>query len=72
MRSISLIYPGSLAIEQDTDYRGTEMAVFDQGNLDSVIKYAERFKDEPLDILVANAGLALRAYTETEDGWETT
>lgn len=49
-----------------------EIAIFDQGDFKSVIKYAESFKDEPLDILVANAGVALEAYTQTEDGWEMT
>ena len=48
------------------------MAIFDQGDFKSVINYAESFKNEPLDILVVNAGLSLRTYTQTEDGWETT
>ncbi|KAF7796378.1 hypothetical protein EIP86_007555 [Pleurotus ostreatoroseus] len=59
-------------IEQATGYRGTSLAVFDQEDFGSIIKYAESVKDEPLDILVANAGLAVRQYKQTGDGWETT
>ncbi|KAJ3525459.1 hypothetical protein NM688_g8399 [Phlebia brevispora] len=57
-------------IEKATGYRGIELAVFDHGSFKSVSTYAESFKDEPLDILVANAGMAVREYEETEDGWE--
>ncbi|KAJ3556540.1 hypothetical protein NM688_g1968 [Phlebia brevispora] len=57
-------------IEKATGYRGIELAVFDHGNFNSVRTYVESFKDEPLDILVANAGMAIRKYEETEDGWE--
>ncbi|KAJ3553195.1 hypothetical protein NM688_g3744 [Phlebia brevispora] len=57
-------------IEQETGYHGIELAVFDHGDFNSVIKYAEGFKDEPLDILVANAGVGLDKYEETKDGWE--
>ena len=61
-----------LEIEQATGYRNIELAIFDQGDFGSIIKYAESVKDEPLDILVANAGLAVGKYEQTGDGWETT
>ena len=60
------------AIEKATGYHNIEAAVFDQADFESVIKYAESVKDEPLDILVANAALAPAQHELTKDGWEST
>ncbi|KAF7790365.1 hypothetical protein EIP86_001320 [Pleurotus ostreatoroseus] len=59
-------------IEKATGYHNIEAAVFDQGDFGSVIKYTETVKDEPLDILVANAALAPSHHELTKDGWEST
>ncbi|KAJ3556541.1 hypothetical protein NM688_g1969 [Phlebia brevispora] len=57
-------------IEKETGYHGIELAIFDNGDFNSIIKFAQGFKDEPLDILVANAGVTYKAYEQTKDGWE--
>ncbi|KAJ3525458.1 hypothetical protein NM688_g8400 [Phlebia brevispora] len=57
-------------IEKETGYRGIELAILDSGDFNSIVKFAENFKDEPLDILIANAGIAIGEYEETKDGWE--
>ncbi|KAF7796917.1 hypothetical protein EIP86_008102 [Pleurotus ostreatoroseus] len=60
------------SIIKDTGYHDIELALFDMADFGSVIKFAESFQDEPLDILVANAGILVPEYTVTEDGWEST
>ncbi|KAJ3556542.1 hypothetical protein NM688_g1967 [Phlebia brevispora] len=57
-------------IEKESGYHDIKLAIFDNEDFDSIIKFTEGFKDEPLDILVANAGVVYKAYEETKDGWE--
>ena len=61
-----------VAIVKDTGYRNIELAIFDMADFGSVIKFAESFQNEPLDVLVANAGILVPEYTVTEDRWEST
>lgn len=74
MHTLLVLFSISLfsAIEQATGYHGCELAVIDQADFSSIVRFAENFKNEPLDILVANAGLATPEYETTKDGWETT
>ena len=57
-------------IKQETGYEGCELGLLDLGDLSSVVQYAEKYKNEPLDILIANAGIAMFKYETTKDGWE--
>ena len=49
-----------------------EFAELDLASLASVRRFADRLQAEAIDALVCNAGLALMAYEETEDGFERT
>ncbi len=60
------------AIEKDTGYRGIELGIVDLSSFSSVLEFANKFKEEPLDILVMNAGVVPEKYTITKDGWEIT
>ena len=60
------------AIGAATGYKKTELHLLDLAKFASVVDFAEKFKNEPLDILIANAGVAMGAYETTPDGWETT
>lgn len=48
------------------------MQVVDFGRFSDVVALAERLKDDPLDIVVANAAVAKYEYNQTTDGWEET
>ncbi|PSR98928.1 hypothetical protein PHLCEN_2v4248 [Hermanssonia centrifuga] len=60
-----------VAIEKETGYEGIELGILDQSKFSSVLEFARRFGDEPLDVLVANAGVLPQKFETTEDGWET-
>ena len=60
------------AIAKATDYKKTELAIVDLASFASVAQFAEKFKSEPLDILIANAAIAVPKYETTSDGWEST
>ena len=59
-------------IAKETGYAKTELHLLDLASFASVIEFAEKFKNESLDILVANAGMSTRKYETTSDGWEHT
>ena len=60
-----------IAIEKDTGCRA-ELVLLDLGDFSSVIRCADKLKNQPLDILVENAGVSLQTYKTTKDGWEQT
>jgi WW domain-containing oxidoreductase len=49
-----------------------EFAELDLASLSSVRRFADRLQADKIDALVCNAGLALMAWAETEDGFERT
>ncbi|KAI0092207.1 hypothetical protein BDY19DRAFT_990939 [Irpex rosettiformis] len=49
-----------------------EVQLLDLSGFESVVSFAKRLVDEPIDILVANAAVALGEYVATTDGWEQT
>lgn len=49
-----------------------EVQIFDSSRFESVLALAKRLEGEPLDILVANAGIVQPEYRVTDDGWEET
>ncbi|KAF5325783.1 hypothetical protein D9611_000443 [Ephemerocybe angulata] len=58
-------------LKSETSYDRAELWLIDLGKLSSVIAFADRFEEERLDILVANAALNPSAgYKTTSDGWE--
>ena len=59
------------AIERSTGFK-PELALVDLGDFNSVVQCAEKYKNDSLDILVANAGIAVGEYETTKDGWEST
>ena len=58
-----------IELARETSYNA-EVQLLDLSSFDSVKSFAERLADDPIDILVSNAGVALREYVQTEDGWE--
>lgn len=58
-------------IARATGY-AVEIRIIDLADFSSVISFAEELKDTPIDILVANAGLAHWDYIKTKDDWEET
>lgn len=60
-----------LEIARATGY-AAEIRIIDLADFSSVISFAEELKDTPIDILVANAGLAHWDYIKTKDDWEET
>ena len=44
----------------------------DLASFESVVALAKRLEGDPIDIVVANAGVATQEYTLTGDGWEST
>lgn len=59
------------AIARKTGY-AAELQLVDFALFASVTAFAERLKDDPVDILVANAAVAQGDYRQTRDGWEET
>ena len=49
-----------------------EVQVVDSSDFESVVALAKRLEGDPLDILVANAGVVHNQYHGTKDGWEET
>lgn len=47
-----------------------EIRVIDLADFSSIVSFADGLKDTPIDILVANAGLAFWDHKVTKDGWE--
>ncbi|KAI0775352.1 hypothetical protein BC629DRAFT_702330 [Irpex lacteus] len=65
---------GKAAAEQiakETSYNA-ELQLLDLGSFESVVAFAKRLEGEPIDILVANAAVAVGQYSLTKDGWEET
>ncbi|TFK25282.1 short-chain dehydrogenase [Coprinopsis marcescibilis] len=61
-------------IQQETGFERTEVRILDLAKFSSVREFADKFEkeEERLDILVANAGVALFDRRITADGWEET
>ncbi|KAG5640177.1 hypothetical protein DXG03_000727, partial [Asterophora parasitica] len=59
-------------LQKETTYRAAELWLIELSKFSSVVAFADKFEKDGglLDILVANAGVALSEYT-TPDGWET-
>ena len=49
-----------------------DLELLDLANFASVKAFASRLKDSPIDILVANAGIAQLEYQATADGLDQT
>ena len=60
------------AIAKETGYKTTELHLLDLSSFTSVVEFAEKFKHDPLDIVIENAGVATPNYETTSDGWELT
>ena len=60
-------------IEAETGFKDVEGWELELSSFASVLSFAEKFKKEgrSLDILVANAGVAMPDFQQTQDGWET-
>ncbi|KAJ3528349.1 hypothetical protein NMY22_g9456 [Coprinellus aureogranulatus] len=60
------------SIKEATGFKNVELWLLDLANFSSIIAFADRFKNEGgrLDILVANAAIAVDKYKLTADGWE--
>jgi len=65
---------GQAAVQaiQATGFKNAELALVDLSRFASVSAFADTFvrDDSQIDILVYNAGVALRHYAATGDGWE--
>jgi hypothetical protein len=62
-----------VGLRQETGYARGELMLVDLASFASTIAFAKKFgNDDRLDILVMNAGVALFAYEQTTDGYETT
>ena len=59
------------AIAQETGHVA-EVQVIDLTDFASVVAFSGKFNDDPIDILVANAGVTLSEYSQTKNGWEET
>ena len=59
---------------QATGFKNAELALVDLAQFASVSAFADTFvrDNAQIDILVYNAGVALRQYSTTKDGWEET
>lgn len=60
---------GSEGIAQDTGY-AAELEIIDLAEFRSVIEFAQRLRNAPVDYLIANAGVAPQEYKLTADTWE--
>ncbi|EKM53475.1 uncharacterized protein PHACADRAFT_175903 [Phanerochaete carnosa HHB-10118-sp] len=56
-------------VKESTGYFA-ELQLVDFSEFSSVIAFAARLRDDPVDILVANAAVAMLAYELTKDIWE--
>lgn len=68
---VSLRYISSTAIANATNYVA-ELRLIDLASFSSVRSFVAELRDDPVDIMVANAGVATREYGSTDDGWEQT
>ncbi|PSS17126.1 hypothetical protein PHLCEN_2v3231 [Hermanssonia centrifuga] len=59
-------------VTKETSCKTVELGLIDLANFESVRAFAKTYENDPLDILVMNAALAVRTYETTEDGWEQT
>lgn len=61
-------------LREETGYAGGDVWMLDQGDLSSVVSFAEKFNKDVsrLDVLVANAGISTSKYEATKDGYEST
>ena len=61
-------------LRDEIGYVGGEVWMLDQGDLRSVVSFADKFNKEVsrLDVLVANAGISTTTYEATKDGYEST
>ncbi|KAJ7039918.1 hypothetical protein C8F04DRAFT_1254710 [Mycena alexandri] len=59
-------------LKAETNYTKAELWLVDLANFKSVTKFADKFEQDGgrLDILVANAAVAIGEYEATKDGWE--
>lgn len=60
-----------LGIAKQTSY-AAEVQLVDLSDFASVVAFTKRLENDPIDILVANAGVNLKDYRTTKDGWEET
>ncbi|KAI0812412.1 hypothetical protein BC629DRAFT_1589185 [Irpex lacteus] len=58
-------------IAKQTSY-AAEVQLVDLSDFASVVAFTKRLENDPIDILVANAGVNLKDYRATKDGWEET
>lgn len=59
-------------IKEATGFKNVDLWLLDLAKFASVIAFADKFEQEGgrLDILVANAAIAVDKYKLTSDGWE--
>lgn len=63
------VFVSSSAIQAKTGYTA-ELELIDLADFTSVKAFCDRLADVPVDILVANAGVAQSVYSTTTNGWE--
>ncbi|KAF8888743.1 hypothetical protein BD779DRAFT_1470032 [Infundibulicybe gibba] len=61
-------------LHEQTGYQNAELWTIDLSDFDTVKAFVDKFEADGgrLDILVENAGIAIRRYEATKDGWEST
>ncbi|PSR98926.1 hypothetical protein PHLCEN_2v4246 [Hermanssonia centrifuga] len=59
-------------ITKETSCQTVELGLIDLANFESVRAFAQNYENDPLDILLMNAALAVPTYETTGDGWELT
>jgi NAD(P)-dependent dehydrogenase (short-subunit alcohol dehydrogenase family) len=66
------LYSSCQAIRASAGFQHAELALVDLSQFASVAAFADAFvrENSQIDILVYNAGVALRQYSATSDGWE--
>jgi NAD(P)-dependent dehydrogenase (short-subunit alcohol dehydrogenase family) len=59
---------------QATGFKNAELALVDLSRFESVSAFADAFirDNAQIDLFVYNAGVALRQYSPSKDGWEET
>ena len=69
-----LLTSSCIAIVRDTAFTRAEGWPIELSNFASVIAFVNRFEEDggQLDIVIANADVAMHTYKLTEDGWDTT
>ena len=60
-----------VVIAKETNFVA-EVQLLNLGDFASVVAFARRLEKDPIDIVVANAGVSLPEYQATKDGWEET